>query len=279
MNATEKANWFVENHFAEPITLELVAEACNVSPYHLTRLFTISFGTSIMRYVRRRRLTEAAKALAAGAPDILAIALDAGYNSHEAFTRAFREAFGVTPESLRSSRSLKNIPLTEPQRMKLEEISLAQLQAPRFETMQPRLYAGISARYTAETCAAIPSQWQKFVPFLGSISTQVGRATYGILCNSDNEGNVEYICGVEVSSFSGIPDNWRRLRVEEQRYAVFPHEGHVSAIRSTWLAIFDKWLPESGYRACGAPEFERYTEKFDPVKGIGGIEIWIPVRT
>src|SRR5690349_9909997 len=111
MNATEKANWFVENHFAEPITLELVAEACNVSPYHLTRLFTISFGTSIMRYVRRRRLTEAAKALAAGAPDILAIALDAGYNSHEAFTRAFREAFGVTPESLRSSRSLKNIPL------------------------------------------------------------------------------------------------------------------------------------------------------------------------
>jgi AraC family transcriptional regulator len=48
-----------------------------------------------MRYVRGRRLTEAAKVLSDGAPDILTVALDAGYGSHEAFTRAFRDQFGV----------------------------------------------------------------------------------------------------------------------------------------------------------------------------------------
>jgi AraC family transcriptional regulator len=278
MTATEKANWFIEAHFAEPITLETVAEACNVSPFHLARLFSVATGCSLMRYVRQRRLTEAAKALAAGAPDILAIALDAGYSSHEAFTRAFRDHFGLTPEMLRSTGSLETIPLTEPQRMKLNEVPLAELQQPRFETLKTRLFAGIGARYTAETCAAIPSQWQKFVPYLGTISSQIGRATYGVVCNSDDEGNIEYICGVEVSSFSRIPDDWRRLRVPEQRYVVFPHNGHVSAIRSTWLAIFNKWLPESGHRFSGGPEFERYSEKFDPVAGVGGIEIWIPLQ-
>ena len=50
-----------------------------------------------MRYVRARRLTRRTHA-GANAPDILQVALDAGYGSHEAFTRAFRDCFGITPE-------------------------------------------------------------------------------------------------------------------------------------------------------------------------------------
>lgn len=60
-----------------------------------------------MRYVRGRRLTEAAKALSRGAPDIFSVALDAGYGSHEAFTRAFPDEFGVTPETIRTQGHLK----------------------------------------------------------------------------------------------------------------------------------------------------------------------------
>lgn len=55
-----------------------------------------------MQYVRERRLTEAARTSANGAPDILNVALNAGCNSHEAFTRAFRDHFGITPEALRA---------------------------------------------------------------------------------------------------------------------------------------------------------------------------------
>jgi len=193
MNAIERAIWFIENHFAEPITLENIADACAVSPYHLTRIFSVATGHSVMRYVRQRRLTEAARALAGGAPDILAVALDAGYNSHEAFTRSFRDHFGVTPEVLRAAGSLNTIQLTEPRPMNIADIPLAELPAPRFETHKTRLIAGIGARYNAESCAAIPSQWQRFVPYLGTIANQVGRATYGVVCNSDDEGNIEYI--------------------------------------------------------------------------------------
>jgi AraC family transcriptional regulator len=56
-----------------------------------------------MHYARGRRLSEAARALAAGAPNILEVALAAGYGSHEAFTRAFRRQFGVPPEALRGA--------------------------------------------------------------------------------------------------------------------------------------------------------------------------------
>ena len=62
-----------------------------------------------MRYLRARRLSVAARALVNGVPDIFSVALDVGYGSHEAFTRAFRERFGVTPESVRAETHETNI--------------------------------------------------------------------------------------------------------------------------------------------------------------------------
>src|SRR5690606_28886374 len=100
MNPVGKALWYIERHFAEDLSLEEVANFADVSRYHLTRAFGVATGHSIMRYVRGRRLTEAARSLASGAPDILAVALEAGYGSHEAFTRAFHDQFGRTPEQV-----------------------------------------------------------------------------------------------------------------------------------------------------------------------------------
>jgi AraC family transcriptional regulator len=276
MNPVEKALWFVESHFAQAITLEDIAEASSVSRYHLTRVFGIATGHSIMRYVRGRRLTEAARHLANGAPDILTVALEAGYNSHEAFTRAFRDQFGLTPETIRARGNLEEIELMEP--IKMDETLLAQLQPPRFENGRTLLIAGLGERYDSESCAGIPAQWQRFLPHIGNIPGQVGRAAYGVLCNSDDAGNTEYISGVEVSDFSRIPSDWSRIRIPEQRYAVFTHRDHISAIRRTWFTIFNKWLPESGLQVSGGPEFERYGENFDPQTGMGGFEIWLPIK-
>ena len=75
MNPVQKALWFVESHLREPIALEEIATHSGVSPYHLTRAFDAVTGHSIMRYVRARRLSEAARQLCNGAPDILTVAL------------------------------------------------------------------------------------------------------------------------------------------------------------------------------------------------------------
>jgi AraC-like DNA-binding protein len=66
---------------------------CDVSRFHLAHAFGKSTGLSVTEYLRCRRLTQAAYALAAGANDILSVALDSGYASHEA-SRAFKAQFG-----------------------------------------------------------------------------------------------------------------------------------------------------------------------------------------
>ena len=277
MNPVAKALWYIESHFTQDLTLDDVAGAGGVSRYHMSRVFGIANGYSIVRYIRGRRLTEAARILAGGAPDILAVALDAGYGSHEAFTRAFRDQFGLTPEVLRARGNLDNIKLMEP--IKMDETLLTNLDPPRVENLKTLLIAGLSERYNSETCANIPAQWQRFAPYLGHIPGQVGRTAYGVVYNSDDAGNTEYMSGVEVPDFSRIPADLSRLRIPEQRYAVFTQRDHIATIRRTWFTIWNKVLPESGHQAAGGPEFERYGEEFDPRTGNGGFEIWIPIKT
>src|SRR3954467_14063714 len=102
MNPAQKALWYIESHLARDLDLDEIAAIGGVSRYHMVRAFAAATGLSVMRYVRARRLSEAAGALADGAPDILSVALDADYGSHEAFTRAFRERFGLTPDAART---------------------------------------------------------------------------------------------------------------------------------------------------------------------------------
>jgi AraC family transcriptional regulator len=276
MNPVDKALWYIETHFAGEITLDEIAGVAGVSRYHVSRVFGEAIGRPITRYVRGRRLSEAAKALAAGAADILTVALEAGYGSHEAFTRAFREQFGLTPESVRAQRHLDNLELVEAQTM--NHSILAELEQPRFESRAAFLVAGLSVRYDYESSGAgIPAQWQRFGPYLGNVPGQAGETAYGVRYNSDDSG-LDYMCGVEVGEFSQLPPELSRVRVPANRYAVFTHRGHISAIRSTWHTIWNKWLPKSGHALADAPDFERYGPQFDPRTGSGEVEIWVPIR-
>lgn len=275
LDPVAKALWYIESHFAQELSLEEIAQVSGVSRFYLSRAFGQSTGHSIMRYVRGRRLSEAARSLCDGAPDILSVALDWGYGSHEAFTRAFRDQFGATPEAVRAQRCLEGIELVEA--IRRDRTMTVQLQQPRLERRGTLLIAGLSERYTYETCQRIPLQWQRFVPFIGHIPNQVGMTTYGAIANSDEAGNIEYIAGVEVSSFDDVPAELTRLRIPEHDYAIFEHNDHISTIRNTWDNIFNRWIPELGLNVDDAPELEVYGKDFDPQTGFGRVEIWIPI--
>ena len=276
MSPAQKALWFIESHLAEPITLDEISAVAEVSRFHLVRAFGEATGLSVMRYVRARRLSQAARALAAGAPDILSLALDADYGSHEAFTRAFRDHFGITPEVVRATTCLSRLKLQEPLRM--DSTASDNLQAPRFATAKAFLVAGVGDRFSQENGAGIPGLWQRFQQTAAHIPGRIGQVAYGVCCNGDDAGNFDYIAGVEVSDFSDLPREFSKVRIPEQRYAVFSHREHVSTIRRTVNTIWNHWLPASGLKAADAPSFERYDENFDPLTGNGGLEIWVPVR-
>lgn len=276
MNPAQRALWYIESHLAEPMTLDEIAAIAGVSRFHMVRAFAAATGLSVMRYVRARRLSEAARSLAKGAPNILSLALEADYGSHEAFTRAFRDQFGMTPEAVRAATCVKQLKLQEP--ILMDSTISDNLKAPRFETAKAFLVAGLAERIACDNGAIIPGMWARFHQEVADIPERVGNVAYGVCCNGDDSGNFDYIAGVEVADFSDLPRGLGRIRIPEQRYAVFTHTDHVASVRRTVNAIWNQWLPSSGLKAADAPNFERYDEKFDPVTGNGGFEIWIPVR-
>jgi len=277
MNPAQKALWYIESHLAGRLTLDEISEVAGVSRFHLVRAFAAATGFPVMRYVRARRLSEAARALSAGAPDILHVALDAEYGSHEAFTRAFREHFGITPEAVRARTCVDKLALQEP--FLMNSTAFETIAQPRFEIAKAMLVAGVGERIIQHNGAGIPGLWQRFHQYVQNFPGRIGKVAYGVCCNGDDAGNFDYIAGVEVADFSDLPREFSRVRIGEQRYAVFAHGGHISTIRRTVNTIWNHWLPSSGFKAADAPSFERYDEAFDPVTGDGGFEIWVPIKS
>ncbi|HZX32043.1 MAG TPA: AraC family transcriptional regulator, partial [Rhodocyclaceae bacterium] len=86
---------YIEAHLAEPLTVEHLSQVANFSKFHFHRQFAEYIGTSVARYVLLLRLRRASHRLAfdRGAK-IIDIALEAGFENPESFTRAFRNTFG-----------------------------------------------------------------------------------------------------------------------------------------------------------------------------------------
>jgi AraC family transcriptional regulator len=273
MSAITRTIWLIETHLAMPVSLDELATHAGLSRAHLSRIFPLATGFTISGYTRARRLTEAARCLADGAPDILAVALDAGYGSHEAFTRAFREQFGLTPAELRGRRSTRDLNLVEP--IPMDSNTSVKLAPPRIETMPSRKFGGIMQRHDMNEANTIPAQWQRLQPHLGHVRGAIPGAAYGIVTEGDAQF-CTYLCGVEITPSADLPAEFVAIDVPARRWARFAHEGHISTIRSTIRAIYDSWMPGSGERqAEGASFVEYYGPDFNPVTGLGTTEIWI----
>jgi AraC family transcriptional regulator len=221
-------------------------------------------------------LTAAAQSLATGAPDILDLALEHGYGSHEAFSRAFRAQFGTTPETVRRNASTEDLSMIKA--MRIPAGSGVRLEPPRFVPGAPMLVVGLSQRHSFAATQEIPAQWQKFMAAYGEIPDKAHPIPLGISMNMDDDGNFEHVCAVEVARFSTAPRGLVQLRIPAQTYAVFQHREHVSTIGATYSAIWNNWLPDHNRVAADGPSLEWHLETFDPQTGLGGVEIWIPIK-
>ena len=276
MSVVDKALWVIERNSSGDLNLPAVAEACGVSRSHVASAFGSTTGWPVMKYLRARRLTRAAQMLAHGAPDILAVALDASYGSHEAFTRAFREQFGVPPERVREQGSTEGLALIEP--LDLRGRDRSALAAPQLTQAAAVRAVGLSRRHTFDTVIGIPIQWQSFMATqYGHIPYRVHAMPIGIQKPADDEGAFDYICAAEVTAFGHIPPDLLRIELPPCRYAVFEHRGHASTIFETYAAIWNEGLSEHGWAPAHAPVIERHSPSFDPETGEGGVSLWIPL--
>ena len=275
MLLTNRAIWTIERNLDRPLSLGDLASACEVSPFHLAHAFGEATGRSVMSYVRGRRLTVAADALAGGAADILALALATGYGSHEAFSRAFRAQFGATPEAVRRAGSTALLDSVPP--LDMVEEGAADIASVRIEAAEPTAFVGLAGHFGFGAMQGIPALWQRFMQHYGEIENRTRSIPVGISHNIDADGDFDYLCAADVAIGTRAPTGLTLLEVPAQTYAVFQHRGHVATIRSTYATIWNHWLPSSGRTAIDAPNLERHNPSFDTGTGLGGLEIWIPV--
>lgn len=277
MSLVNKALFSIERNLNGDLNLGELAKFCDVSRFHLAHAFGEATGHSVMEYVRVRRLTEAAYALAAGAADILSVALEAGYASHEAFTRAFKAQFGKTPEEVRASESVAGLPV-------LDAIRTAgrkpiALQPPHFEKSGELRFVGLSEPCPYGQTEHIPGQWQRFMSGLyQQIENRAPAIPVGVNVAGENDDDPRYVCAAEVSRFGDIPKGLVKLTLAPASYAVFEHKDHITTLHQTYIAIWNDWFAPSGKRPAEAPSFERHNPTFDTRTGYGGVQVWIPVE-
>jgi AraC family transcriptional regulator len=272
MSLTNKALFVIERNLDHDLSLGEIADACGVSRFHLAHAFGEVTGKAVMEYVRARRLSEAARKLARGADDILALALDSSYASHEAFTRAFRAQFGVTPEDAR--RDGAALALIDP--LPFVETRRIALPPPRFEQLGELKFVGLGQSCAHGRMDHIPAQWQRFMrDFYAGIANRLQEMPTGVSTRGQNDDEMVYVSAAGVSAFGAVAQELMRVVVPPARYAVFVHDGHVTELPQTYAAIWDNWFPTSGHAPAEASGIERHNPAFDPRTGNGGITIWV----
>ena len=276
MSLANRALWTIDRNLTDELSLGSVAESLGVSRYHLAHAFGESAGMPVMKYVRRRRLSEAADGLAKGADHILDLALEFGYASHEAFSRAFRSQFGLTPEEVRRKATTNGLPVQKP--LKTGQTALPAIKADRIADLPQMHFVGLLDHVLFSQLQNIASQWQRFMPHYGEIEDRAHPIPAGISTNLDEEGNFDYVCAVEVKRFTSVPKGMAQLTLPAQTYAVFRHDRHISEIAQTFDAIWNEWVPPDGRKIADGASIERHMETFDTRSGFGGVEIYIPIR-
>jgi AraC family transcriptional regulator len=276
MTIVDQAIWIIERNSAEPLTLPGIARACGVSRAHLANAFGTTTGRSLLGEARGRRLSAAARARGGGAPDILSVAIANGYGSHEAFTRAFRDQFGRTPEQVRARGTVDGLALVDP--IASPARSLPELDPPAIVDEHRVRVVGLAETCSFDSTMTIPAQWQRFMAEAEAIPARLERMAVGISEMADDDGTFRYVCAVEVARFERTPDGLVELDLAPRQYAVFDHRRHVSTIYDTYAAIWNQALPATGRAAADAPIIERHNPAFDPGTGEGGLTLWIPLE-
>lgn len=238
-----------------------------------------------MSYVRRRRLTLAAEKLGQESElRILDLALDCGFESQEAFTRAFKKRFLVTPGQWQ--REGRRPTHARHSKLDLSLISHRQeniTMEPTFKETEEVKVIGLMASFNEDTKHGIPDLWNSFGPRMGEIKTRLEGCTYGVCFPATlGDDTFEYMAAVPVSNFGTIPDGMVARVMPPHKYAVFTHKmGEDSLhndLQKSVQYIWGTWLPASGYEHARVPDFELYDERMDALTGKGEFDLYIPIK-
>lgn len=271
---------FVEQHLYDNISVHEIAAASHYSTYHFSRIFKALVGDTPKEYLRKRRLTVSARRLLNEDISILDLALDCQFDSQEAFTRAFKALFNVTPAQYRKQNDPFRLLYKDQFSPHMLNYLQQQISMEPEIIIQPAIkLIGIASRYT-NADLNLPRLWSAFRPYRNTIPNRIGDDAFGIYESyeeRDDDVSFVYVCAVSVNCFDHIPDGMTARELPEHTYAKFTHRGPVANLEHTLKYIWGSWLPKSKYDYIEKPDFELYRSGFNDADPKNELYLHIPV--
>ncbi|MGH1342121.1 MAG: AraC family transcriptional regulator [Nannocystales bacterium] len=257
---------FIEARLDENIELRQVSKAAGISHAHFQRIFKALTGETLKTYVRSRRMANALDLLLTTDRRILDIALAAGFESQEAFARAFKKAFRMTPTEYRAlghgNLFLKKVRFDEAY---LQHVSQAVSREPTLVSRAATAVIGMRTVFYGvgseknNLGETLPQLWDAFMARHDEVQNRVPFPYYGIVRpDLEDPDRLEYFAAAGVEGDTAVPTDMQSLEVPGGRYAVFEHRGYAKTIDKTVDYIYATWLARSGHRHTWGPDLELY---------------------
>jgi AraC family transcriptional regulator len=251
---------YIEEHLDEELALEKLAQLAHFSAYHFHRVFRAMVGETVGEHVRRLRLEQAALRLSSTDRPVVQVALDAGYGTHEAFSRAFRQHFGVSPTEFRNHKrgpvsfpvlAMEITPMTEPIATTNYEVRVVDRPAQRVAFLR---HVG---------------PYTEVGPTFGQLMAWAGpRGQFGPrtqilgVCHDDPKltpaDKLRYDCCINVADEVQPEGEIGVTTLEGGPHAVVTHKGPYAQLSKAYDWLYAAWLPTSGREPRNAPPFEVY---------------------
>ena len=289
--AMQEAISYMEDHLLEEINYEDVARHVHTSSYEFHRTFSCLTGMTANAYIRNRRLSLASMDLMDSNVRITDIALKYGYDTPEAFTKAFTRFHGVSPKAAREDAA--KLTLFNPLVIKITVDGGKSMDYRIVQTEQKKFIA-LTRSFSNEIINdndnhEIPDFWgevnaNQMLSPIWMLREDGKRDLYG-LCSQNKAGtdSFEYGIGIIVDKDTAEFDlaelekkGFKLWTINPATYVVFDCIGtDGDCIGDMWSKFFKEFLPQTGYEAADEADYELYYEN-----GPEGLfcELWIPIK-
>ncbi len=259
---------YIQQNLDSDLSIEQLARVAYFSPFHFHRIFRGMVGESLLAHIRRIRLERAAQRLKAGTESILDIALEAGYESNEAFTRAFRNLLGVTPSRFRAGSRREPIPPapagihygaeSHPDGFRPLETGGGTMEVKIVRRERERI-AFVRHVGPYDRCA---QAWARLLSRLGPDGWVGADATMLGVCHDDPDvtppEKIRYDACVTVADRFEPEGDIGLQTLPAGDYAMTTHQGPYAELGRTYSLLCGEWIPRSGRLLRGAPCLEIY---------------------
>lgn len=270
--AVARAVEHVATHLDEALDLAALARVAALSPFHFHRVFRGMVGETPLELHRRLRMERAALRLLEGERGVTAVAFEAGYDTHEAFTRAFRALYGVPPSAFRKAGA------GAPPRPELAARSGVHYRPGATATAfnpppigEPRMHVTIQDRPALRLATVRHvGPYNRIAEAFARLGATAGAAGFVpgpdpamiAVYHDDPESTppdeLRSDAALTIAEGAPLPEGLAELRLPAGRYAVTTHLGPYATLGDTWVRLMGEWLPASGRRLGEGLSYEVY---------------------